>query len=100
MKPRKGNSYLEGLKRRQEATRGGEPDPAEKPVSEMGEAELEAAITDARRELLELQRSELSRAREEAREISENARAGGAPSGGSSFARLLRDKKRKRPGWR
>jgi hypothetical protein len=57
MKPR--NNFLEQLeRRRREATKASEPSHVEKPIAEMSEAELETALAEAKRELLDATRAE------------------------------------------
>ena len=66
----------------------------EKYPSEMSEAELDAALVDAKRALLRATRAETEATRGVV------AASGGEGSGGSALTALIRDKKRKRPSWR
>ena len=102
MRPRKKNQYAQALERRRQraAQQGGgeevlEAPPApSKPLSEMTEAELDAALVDAKRALLRATRAETEATRGVV------AASGGEGSGGSALTALIRDKKRKRPSWR
>jgi hypothetical protein len=91
-------NFIEQLRKRQEAAEKPAPEPETKPTGQMTDAELEEAITAARRLLLDAQHAEL-REREIARvsgggEATERSRASG-------LAEVLGNlQKRKRRSWR
>jgi hypothetical protein len=88
------NDFREHLERRRLAA---ESSPVEartdaKPASEMTDDELEAALTESRRELLDAQHAEVRRHAKEQAGVSERHRHGQQPES-SALAQLLREKK-------
>jgi hypothetical protein len=95
--------FLEKIQKAREAAEAKPPAPEQeqaKPTEAMTDAELEEAITEARRALLVAQHAEL-RGREIARVSPGDSSATQAPLGKAAFAAVLREKQRKkRRTWR
>ena len=99
---RKKDAYLAGLEhRRQRAAQGGgeealdaPPVPSTKPVEQMSESELDQALLDAKRDLVRLERAEVSRRREDL--AGGRAIGGGKGSVRSALAAFLQSQDRRR----
>jgi hypothetical protein len=86
-------NFLEQIQAAREAAQAPEPEAPDKPAEELTDAELEGAITEARRRLLDAQRAEL-REREIAR-VAGAGEATGRPTGLREFLGGLQRHKRR-----
>jgi len=85
--------FLEQIQAAREAASAPEPEAPDKPTEQMSDAELEAAITEARRELLDAQHQEL-REREIARVAGDGEATGRPPGLREILGGLQRGKRR------
>jgi hypothetical protein len=88
----KANRFLEQLQRRQEAAQRGQTASEQKPIAELTDEELDAALAQAKRDLLDAQHAELRR-----RELERVSGATGertASGARGQLADVLREKQR------